>query len=97
MDDSILKKFCMFLLGMNKGDLRVEPRMGVNMYLWTKLQKKKKKKKTNKLLKWKSGDTLINRCKKPHKIGKEKGNLDENPLKNMKHEIDTILQFNIKL
>ena len=59
--------------------------------------KKKQKKKTNKLLKWKSGDTLINRCKKPHKIGKEKGNLDENPLKNMKHEIDTILQFNIKL
>ena len=35
----------MFLLGMNKGDLRVEPRMGVNMYLWTKLQKKTKKKK----------------------------------------------------
>ena len=35
----------MFLLGMNKGDLRVEPRMGVNMYLWTKLQKKTQKKK----------------------------------------------------
>ena len=27
----------------------------------------------------------------------KKGNLDENPLKNMKHEINTILQFNIKL
>ena len=72
MDDSILKKLCIFLLGMNKGDLRVEPRMGVNMYLWTKLQNKNKN-KTNKLLKQKSGDTLINRCKKPHKIGKKKG------------------------